>query len=233
MKAKWLPAVAAPALVLGITMAPHSDRAAGTNFGPIAGYELTSTGSARFSYAQITFTVPSLHCLSSETSAMNQAVLALNDSIALLSGCNAGQPYYQLQTEAYGQACDLAGELMFSPSPGDDVELILDGVMATADDLTTGENASLPAETSGCVGSPTATVFTGQDGTAIPDFAQIAFHQGQVKVGSKTDPFGPSTLWTVGKYALRGASGKTDVQPEVLLSGKYTSSFVNDWLSPN
>jgi hypothetical protein len=39
--------------------------------------------------------------------------------------------------------------------------------------------------------------------------------------------------WTINKYTLRGPSGRDDVKPGALLSGKYTSAFANDWLAPN
>jgi hypothetical protein len=42
-----------------------------------------------------------------------------------------------------------------------------------------------------------------------------------------------STAWHVGEYALKGPSGKVDVKPEALLTGKYTSAFANDWKSLN
>jgi hypothetical protein len=66
------------------------------------------------------------------------------------------------------------------------------------------------------------------------NFTQVGFRQVQVEGNTQSapQPLG-STAWSVQKYQIKGPSGRVDVKPEALLTGKFTSAFADDWLSPN
>ena len=62
---------------------------------------------------------------------------------------------------------------------------------------------------------------------AFPDSIQVQ------ESGQSTPKPLVSRGWSISRFVLRGPSGRTDVKPEALLSGKFTSSFVNDWVFPH
>jgi len=76
-------------------------------------------------------------------------------------------------------------------------------------------------------------VVTAEEGR-VANFTQIGFRQIQVQGSGMSLPRPlASSGWNVAQYVLKGASGRADVKPEALLSGKYTSAFANDWLAHN
>jgi hypothetical protein len=99
-------------------------------------------------------------------------------------------------------------------------------------DLTTGASAGAPLSTT-CGANPAAAVFTNSSGT-VADFTQVGLRQIQVEASNQSTmrPL-VSPGWSTREYLLRGPSRRADVKPEALLSGKYTSSFANDWYAPN
>jgi len=248
-------AAAAPALILtlgaGASAAPHGPaRAAGTVTSPIrAGYEAVANGSTVTSlqYVQATFTVPSLNCTQTPTAYSAQTVVLaaasftrfVSNSAAteIVESCQNGSPAYSAEaTYASDSDCSHNSPLPVTVSPGDAVKLALDsgsGSMTyTVSDMTTGATAS--SNTASCAGSKAAGIFSSAAGFPVADFTQAAFHQIQVQATGQSSPQPlVSPGWTINKYILRGPSGRDDVKPEALLSGKYTSAFANDWLAPN
>jgi hypothetical protein len=247
-------AAAAPALILtlgaGASAAPHGGpaRAAGTVTSPVrAGYEAVANGSTVTSlqYVQATLTVPSLNCTQTPTAYSAQTVVLaaasftrfVSNSAAteIVESCQNGSPAYSADA-TYGSDSDCShnSQLPVKVSPGDAVKIALDSgsgsVTYTVSDLTTGATAS--SNTASCAGSKAAGIFT--TGSPVADFTQAAFHQIQVQAtGQGTPQPLVSPGWTINRYTLRGPSGRDDVKPEALLSGKYTSAFTNDWLAPN
>jgi len=74
MNAKWLPALAVPALLLGSTAASGAAASQGViNSHRWAGYEAVANGSTvqSFQYVQATFTVPSLNCTQVPTASLH------------------------------------------------------------------------------------------------------------------------------------------------------------------
>src|SRR5215813_3100569 len=110
MKAKWLPAVIAPALMLGIATAQPGAAATrgGTSNPDMAGYAaVTKSGSAVTSFAlvQATFTVPALECTSATNGGGLLHAVFLSDKTAnpflnvsreggVLELCQSGSPSY-------------------------------------------------------------------------------------------------------------------------------------------
>jgi hypothetical protein len=244
MKAKWLLAIAAPAaLALGIvTAAPGAAAIRSTVSSPNwAGYEAANT-SGSFQYVQATFTVPSLNCTRTPTASVAQLVALSGNSIGILQFNNAGEVRESCQngTPAYEADWDSGcnghgGTLPLTISPGDAVELSINGAaLITAANLTTGAIARSDFSTT-CGPNLGAEVFTSTNGSgAVADFAQVGFHQIQVEASGQSTPKPlVSPGWSVNRYILRGPSGRADVKPEALLSGKFTSSFVNDWYFPS
>jgi hypothetical protein len=235
VKAKWLPALAAPALMLGIATAqPGTAAAKGViDSATRAGYEAVANGSTvtSFQYIQATFTVPSVNCGQSPTASVTQLVsLSFNNTAMVQESCQNGSPSYQA---SWSSGCNGHGDVMpLTISPGDDVELTIHNANITVFDLTTGASASAPLSTT-CGDNPTAEVFTGGS-VPIVDFTQVGFRQIQVQASNQSTP-NPlvSPGWSVAHYILRGPSGRVDVKPEALLSGTFTSAFANDWLAPN
>jgi hypothetical protein len=237
-KVTWLAAVTLAALALGIvTAAPGAAAARSTINSPYwAGYEAVVNGSTvtSFQYVQATFTVPSLNCTQVPTASVAQIVsLDFNNTAEVRESCQNGSPAYEAD---WSSGCNGHGDVLpLTISPGDDVELsVSPGAVITAFDLTTGASARSDLSTT-CGDNPAAEIFTSTNGSAaIADFTQVAFHQIQVKAsGQSTAKPLMSPGWSVNHYILRGPSGRADVKPEALLSGKYTSSFVNDWYFPN
>lgn len=257
MKRRLAAAATAPALVLalgaGASAAPHSGPAravAGTVTNSVrAGYEAVANGSTVTSlqYVQATFTVPSLNCTRTPTAYSAQTVVLaaasftrfVSNSAAteIVESCQNGSPAYSADaTYASDSDCGFNSLLPVAVSPGDAVRLALasgsGSVTYTVSDLTTGATAS--SSSASCSGSKAAGIFTRGAGFPVADFTQAAFHQIQVQgAGQGTPQPLVSPGWTINKYTLHGPSGRDDVKPEALLSGKYTSAFANDWVAPN
>lgn len=245
MKAQWLPAIVAPAaLALGIAMAAPGAAAARStiNSRHWAGYEAAITSGGSFQYVQATFTVPSLNCTKTPTASVAQLVALSSNSTGSLSFNNAGEVQESCQngTPAYeadwSSGCNgHGGTLPLTISPGDAVELSINGnAVITAANLTTGTSARSDLSAT-CGPNLAAEIFTSTDGSsAVADFTQVGFHQIQVEASGQSTPKPlVSPGWSISHYILRGPSGRADVKPEALLSGRYTSSFVNDWYFPN
>jgi hypothetical protein len=163
-------------------------------------------------------------------------LLASGNGAQIIESCQAGSPSYA----AYGySSCNGHDDPMYPTltiSPGDTIELTAN---ASGDedsyDLTTGATADNPAATP-CGDSSIAGILTnanpGQENVA--NFTQVGSRQIQVQTSKQGSP-GPlaSSAWKIARYALQGPTGRVDVKPEALLSGKYTSAFANDWLAPN
>jgi hypothetical protein len=256
MKTRRL-AAAAPALIFvlgaGASAAPHGGparAAAGTVTSPIrAGYEAVANGSTVTSlqYVQATLTIPSLNCTRTATAYSAQGVVLAAASFTrfvsnwaateIAETCQNGSPAYSADaTYASDSDCSHSSPLPITISPGDDIKLSLNSgsssMTYTVFDLTTDETAS--SSTDSCSGSKAAGIFSVAAGFPIADFTQAAFHQIQVQgTGQGTPQPLVSPGWTINKYTLRGPSGRDDVKPEALLSGKYTSAFANDWYFAN
>lgn len=245
MKAKWVPAIVAPAaVVLGIVAAaPGAAAARSTINSPAwAGYEAAITSGGSFQYVQATFTVPSLNCTQTPTASVAQLVslssnytgsLSFNNTGEVRESCQNGTPAYEAD---WNSGCNgHGGTLSLTISPGDAVELSINGnAVITAADLSTGASAHSDLSTT-CGPNLAAEVFTSTNGSgAVADFTQVGFHQIQVEASGQSTPKPlVSPGWSISNYVLRGPSGRADVKPEALLSGKYTSSFVNDWYFPS
>ena len=248
-------AAAAPALILalgaGASAAPHGGAraAAGAVTSPVrAGYEAVANGSTVTSleYVQATLTIPALNCTRTATAYSAQGVVLAAASFTrfvsnwatteIAETCQNGSPAYSAEaTYASDSDCGYNSPLPVTVAPGDAVKLALasspGGMTYTVSDLTTGETAS--SNSVSCSGSKAAGIFS-TAGSPIADFTQAAFHQIQVQATGQSTPQPlVSPGWTINEYALRGPSGRDDVKPEALLSGKYTSAFANDWLAPN
>jgi hypothetical protein len=153
MKAKWLSAIAAPALIFafGISAAQPGATASesGINSPYRAGYEAVVNNRTvlSFQYVQATFTVPSLNCTQTPTASVAQIVsLDFNNTAEVQESCQNGSPAYEAD---WSSGCNgHADTLPLTISPGDDVELTVHGSYSTAFDLTTGTNASSDLSTS-------------------------------------------------------------------------------------
>jgi hypothetical protein len=157
-KARWLPALAAPALLLGIvTAAPGAAAAKGvTNSPNSAGYEaVVKPGGAveSFTYVQATFTIPALNCTSASPSDITQGVFvgSKSDSNGALIEmfCQNGSPNYLARGVS---TCNGHGGPMFPPltiSPGDTIKLTASSGngLEVAYDLTTNATAGNPDST--------------------------------------------------------------------------------------
>jgi hypothetical protein len=254
MKAKWLPAIAAPAvLVFGLT-APGGGAPSNGNVTSAfrAGYAASVKSGAAvkwFKYIQATFTVPALNCGPAASGSAYQAVYiggssgGLDDFGAVYEICQNGTPSY---TAVDPGPCDGDGATM-PVNPGDDVQITVSFTgEVTITDLTT--NTPLVGALGTTCGEPRseAGVITWSpsgSGSSVADFTQAGFRQIQVQgclAGSATfcaTSTTPQPLaysgWNLTHYILQGASGRADVKPEALLSGSYTSAFANDWLNAN
>lgn len=249
-------AVAAPALILTLGGAASAAPLGGARAvaGAVtstfrAGYEAVANGSTVTSlqYVQATLTIPSLNCTRTATAFSAQGVVLAAASFTrfvsnsatteIAETCQNGSAAYSADTiYASDSDCSQNSPLPVTVSPGDAVKLSLASgsrsVTYTVSDLTTGKTAS--SNTASCSGSKAAGIFTLAAGSPVADFTQAAFHQIQVQgTGQSTPQPLVSPGWTINKYTLRGPSGRDDVKPEALLSGKYTSAFANDWLAPN
>lgn len=240
--AKWLSAIAAPALMLGIATVPAGAAVAkgGTTNPFFAGYMAVVNGSTvqSFQYVQATFTVPALNCAQTPTANSTQGVSLVssstganpNNTAELQENCQGGSPSYQA---AWSSGCNGHGGVMpLTISPGDDVKLsVLNGTISVFD-LTTGASAGAPLSTA-CGANLSAIAFSAGPG-AVADFTQVGFRQIQVQASNQTTPRPlVSPGWSVKQFILRGPSGRDDVTPEALLSGKFTSAFANDWQFSN
>lgn len=244
-KARWLPALTAPALMLGIVItAPGAAAAAKgvTKSAFWAGYEaVAKPGGAvtSFTYVQATFTVPALNCTSASTSGATQLVRVGggNDfnGAQIDMSCQNGSPTYTAKGLSTCNGHDDPMYPTLTISPGDTIKLSASGNgLETAYDLTTNASADNPLSTS-CGGGPEAGALTATDGSPdVADFTQIGFRQIQVQGSNQSSPHPlASSAWNLAHYVLQGPSGRVDVKPEALLSGTYTSAFANDWLAPD
>jgi Peptidase A4 family len=242
-KARWLLALAAPALVLGIVMAaPGAAAAKGVTNSPFfAGYEAVAKPGGTvtsFKYVQATFTVPALNCTSAASGATQLVRVGGNgdfNGAQIDDSCQNGSPTY---TAKGLSTCNGHDDPMFPTltiSPGDTIKLAASGNgVEAAFDLTTGAQASNPLSTD-CGGGPEAGVLTATDGSPnVANFTQVGFRQIQVQGSNQSTPHPlASSAWNLAHYVLKGPSGRVDVKPEALLSGTFTSAFANDWLAPN
>ena len=245
MKATWLPVIAAPVLMLGImTAAPGAAAAKGVINNPNwAGYAaVVKPGGAvtSFKLVQATFTVPALNCTSTPNGDAWQLVTLggqnnpnnPNNQAYLQESCKNGSPSYA----AFGDSgCNgHGGQAPLTISPGDTVKLVVSGnALISVYDLTTNESAVGFVQSTTCGDNPIAGVLT-SGSQNVADFTQVGFRQIQVQGSSQKSPRPlASSAWNLAHYVLRGPSGRTDIKPEALLSGTYTSAFANDWLSPN
>jgi hypothetical protein len=243
-------AAAAAALALALAVAPAGASNAsrltytsGPNYSSsLAGYAAVAKSGSTvtgFKYVSAEFTVPSLNCGTTANGEVGQYVAFgtasgqpdLSSELGIQEECQSGTPVYPAMSFGCCQVVPI--------NPGDLVQVSLSitvhhHIYADYTNLTTGiTNQNLL----GCCyqGFPSAWVFTAEDsGPPIADFTQIGFRQVQVEGISQSlmQPLA-SSAWTVAEYALKGPSGSVDAKPEALLSGKYTSAFANDWLSPN
>jgi hypothetical protein len=230
--------------MLGIvTAAPGAAAAAkGITNSPFwAGYmAVTKAGGAvtSFKYVQATFTVPALNCTSSPSSVTQEVLVGdINNfnGARIVGSCQNGTGSYG----AFGvSSCNGHNDPMYPTltiSPGDTIKLAASGNGSEdAYDLTTGASADNPIATD-CGGGSMAGVVTGPDaGPAVANFTQVGFRQVQVQGSAQKTPQPlVSSAWNVTEYVLQRPSGRADVKPEALLSGKFTSAFANDWLAPN
>jgi hypothetical protein len=239
-------AAAAPALIFalgaGASAAPHGGgaRATGTvTSAYVAGYAAVtkSGGVASFASAQATFTVPALNCTSVTSGVFHAAFLADKTANPWLNASRVGgvQELCQGGTASYHALsidyCNSSAPQM-PVRPGDTVKVTVTPDAAAVDDLTTGkvlDNSSGPS----CGTHAVAGAVTAEEGS-VADFTQIGFRQIQVQGTGQATPHPLAYAgWNVTTYILKGASGRDDVKPEVLLSGKYTSAFANDWYFAN
>jgi hypothetical protein len=238
MNARWLPALAAPALMLGIvSAAPGAAAAAKVTDSPYwAGYEANGGTTTSFKYVQATFTVPGLNCTSTTSIASQIVLLGGGNGAQIIESCQSGSPSYA----AYGYSgCNGHDDPMYPTltiNPGDTIKLTASGNgLEDAYDLTTGASADNP-QAAPCGDSSVAGVLTNAYSSHenVANFTQVGFRQIQVQASNQSSP-GPlvSSAWKIASYALQGPTGRVDVKPEALLSGAYTSAFANDWLAPN
>lgn len=188
-----------------------------------------------FKYVQAQFTVPSVPSCSVNTDAATQEVFVGGFSVQLRDTCAFGYSLHGVNT------CISRDQVFgFTPSPGDTIRLIINATTGqeTATNLTRGLTQTITEF--GCGAGTSAGVLTtanpgsGSPAQTVLDFTQVGFRQAQVEGNTQSapQPLG-STAWNVREYALKGPSGRVDVKPEALLTGKFTSAFANDWASPN
>jgi len=249
MNAKWLPALVLPAVMIagGTAAQPGAATASG---GVIvtahqAGYAaVTKIGGAvtSFKYVQATLTVPALNCASTAAGEATQLVFLgdtlsasgnfSNDNVVGVSeSCQNGSPNYAAVT---GSPCN-GHNAVLTVSPGDTIKLVLNSSGGeTAFDLTTNTSVSNPLGTPCGDDSSAGALTQGGFGQNIANFTQAGFRQVQVQGSNQSTPKPlASSAWNVAHYILRGPTGRTDVKPEALLSGTFTSAFATDWLAPN
>jgi len=248
MNAKWLPALVVPAAMLlgsSTTQPGAATASAGViTTAHLAGYAaVAKSGGAvtSFRYVQATLTVPALNCASTANGAVGQSVF-LGDTIAfgnlgdansvgLDESCQNGSPSYTVLLDS---PCN-GHNVLLTVSPGDTVKLaVTSGGGEMAFDLTTNASVSNPLGTP-CGDDSSAGVLTsGGFGGNIADFTQAGFRQIQVQGSNQSTPRPlASSAWNLAHYILQGPTHRTDVKPEALLSGTFTSAFANDWLAPN
>lgn len=249
-KARWLPALVVPAvMILGGTAAQPGPAA--TSGGVItaahfAGYAaVIKNGGAvtSFKYVQATLTVPALNCTSTATGEIFHAVFigdtlyapgnsfGDDNSVGVSESCQNGSPSY---TVFAGSPCNGHDATLLTVSPGDTVKLVLTNGGEGAHDLTTNTSASNPLATPCGDDSEAGALTIGGFSQNIADFTQAGFRQIQVQGSNQSTPQPlASSAWTLAHYVLKGPSGRVDVKPEALLSGTFTSAFANDWLAPN
>jgi peptidase A4-like protein len=249
MNAKWLPAIAVPAAMIlpGTAARPAATAGGGViTAAHQAGYAAVVNGSGAvtsFKYVQATLTVPALNCASTATGEAIQLVFLgdtlsaagnfSNDNrVGLSESCQNGSANY---TAMAFSPCNGHDATLLTVHPGDTIKFTLNsGGAEAAYDLTTNASASNPLGT-GCGDGSSAGVLTvGGFGQNIADFTQAGFRQIQVQGSSQSTPKPlASSAWNLAHYVLKGPTGRTDVTPEALLSGTFTSAFANDWLAPN
>lgn len=251
MKAKWLPAIVVPGVViLGIIAAESGAAAANggattpangvTTTANFAGYAAVAKPEGTvtsFTSAQATLTVPAVNCTSSASSADQLVFIGDtlgnfqdDNSVAVSETCQNGSPTYSALAIS---PCNGHNLVLFPVNPGDTVKVSVDNTGdELADDLTTNQSGSNPLGTP-CGDDSSAGVLTvGGFGQAIANFTQAGFRQIQVQGHGQSTPVPlRSSAWTLAHYLLKGSSGKVDVQPEALLQGQFTSAFANDWLA--
>jgi hypothetical protein len=249
MKAKWLAAIVVPAaMLLGVTTAQPGAAAASAGVitnAHFAGYAaVAKSGGAvtSFKLVQATLTVPALNCTSIATGSVGQLVflgdtlvalgnLSNSNSVGLDESCQNGSPNY---TAILDSPCN-GHNVLLTVSPGDTVKIVVtSGGGEMAFDLTTNTSVSNPLGTP-CGDDSSAGVLTsGGFGENIANFTQAGFRQIQVQGSNQSTPQPlASSAWNLAHYVLQGPTRRTDVKPEALLSGTFTSAFANDWLAPN
>lgn len=199
---------------------------------PKAGGTVTS-----FNLVEAVFTVPALNCSTNNDSESSQEIIVGENGVRKDTDCTGIPSAPAFDIFGLSECNGHSGPIAVSIKPGDNIKVSADALtgIEQAANLTTGEVARNSGAIA-CGAADSAGVITigVPSSIGVTNFTQIGFRQVQVQGTNQSapQPLG-STAWNVREYALKGPSGRVDVKPEALLTGKFTSAFANDWLSPN